>query len=148
MLGDKSLTGNLQVSENLTLRFTHDLVDVGVVGAFNYSRTQNNLSADALSHVFNWSVTGDINFNLPKSWTIGADCGYKARYGYGFDDNDEVILNASVSKSWSNATLTLKAYDLLNQQKNVVQVVGENYVQYKQYNSLPNIFAAGVRYFG
>ena len=146
VLGDKSLTGNLQVSENLTLRFTHDLVDVGVVGSFNYSRTHNNLSADALSNVYNWSVTGDINFNLPKSWTISADCGYKARYGYGFDDNDEVILNAAVSKSWSNATLTLKAYDLLNQQKNVVQVVGENYVQYKQYNCLPTYVMLSFTY--
>ncbi|MBQ7530556.1 MAG: outer membrane beta-barrel protein [Paludibacteraceae bacterium] len=135
-LGDKSLTGNLQVSENLTLRLTHDIVDVGVVGSFNYSRTHNNLSADAITNVFNWSVTGDINFNLPKSWTIGADCGYTARYGYGFDDPNEIILNASISKSWSNATLTLKAYDLLNQKKNIVQVVGENYVQYKEYNTL------------
>ncbi|MBO4362663.1 MAG: outer membrane beta-barrel protein, partial [Paludibacteraceae bacterium] len=136
VLGDKSLTGNLQVSENLTLRLTHDLVDVGVVGSFNYSRTHNNMSANTLSNVFNWSVTGDINFNLPKQWTIGADCGYTARYGYGFDDPNEVILNASVAKTWANATLTLKAYDLLNQKKNIVQIVGENYVQYKEYNAL------------
>ncbi len=136
-LGDKSLSGNVQVSENLTLRFTHDLVDVGVVGAFNYSYTHNNLSAKATSNVFDWSVTGDISFKLPKSWTIGADCGYTARYGYGFADPNEVVLNASISKSWSNATLTLKAYDLLHQKKSIVQVVGENYVQYKEYNTLP-----------
>ena len=135
-LGDKSLTGNLQVNENLTLRLTHDIVDIGVVGAFNYSRTQNNLSAATLSNVFRWSVTGDITFNLPKSWKIGADCGYTARYGYGFSDPDEVVLNANISKSWSNATLTLKGYDLLNQKKSIVQVIGENYVQYKEYNSL------------
>ena len=135
-LGDKSLTGNLQVNENLTLRLTHDIVDIGVVGAFNYSRTQNNLSDATQSNVFNWSVTGDISFNLPKSWKIGADCGYTARYGYGFADPNEVVLNANISKSWSNATLTIKGYDLLNQRKSIVQVIGENYVQYKEYNSL------------
>ncbi|MBR0309541.1 MAG: outer membrane beta-barrel protein, partial [Paludibacteraceae bacterium] len=128
--------GNLQVSENLTLRLTHDSVDVGVVGTFNYSRTQNNLSTNTLSNVFNWSVTGDIKFNLPKSWTLGADCGYTARYGYGFDDPDEIDLNVFLSKTWSNATLTLKGYDLLNQKKSIVQVVGDNYVQYREYNSL------------
>ena len=58
-------------------------------------------------------------------------------YGYGFDDPDEILLNAAIAKSWSNATLTLKLYDLLNQKKNIVQVVGENYVQYKAYNTLP-----------
>ena len=136
-LGDRSITGNLQLSEDLTLRFTHDLVDVGVVGTFNYSRTSNNLNANSLSNIFKWSVTGDIRFNLPQSWTIGADCGYTARYGYGFDNPNEILLNASISKSWKNATLTLKAYDLLNQKKSIVQVVGENYIQYKEYNTLP-----------
>jgi len=137
VLGDKSLTGNLQVNQDLTLRFTHDIVDIGVVGSFNYSRTHNNLNIDALSNVYRWSVTGDISFNLPKSWTISADCGYTARYGYGFDDVDEVLLNASISKTWSNATLSLKGYDLLHQKKSIVQVVGENYIQYKEYNTLP-----------
>ncbi len=136
-LGDRSVTGNAQVSETMTLRFTHDVVDLGVTGAFNYSYTNNNLSTQAQTNVFNWSVTGDVKFNLPKSWTISADCGYTARYGYGFDDPDEILLNAAIAKSWSNATLTLKLYDLLNQKKNIVQVVGENYVQYKAYNTLP-----------
>ena len=135
-LGDRSVTGNVQVGENLTLRFTHDIVDIGVTGAFNYSYTRNNLSTQAQTNVFNWSVTGDVNFKLPKSWTIGADCGYTARYGYGFDNPNEILLNASIGKSWRNATLTLKAYDLLNQKKNIVQIVGENYVQYKEYNTL------------
>lgn len=136
-LGDRSVTGNVQVGETMTLRFTHEVVDIGVTGSFNYSYTKNNLSTQAQSNVFNWTVTGDINFNLPKQWKIGADCGYTARYGYGFDDPDEILLNASIAKSWSNATLTLKLYDLLNQKKNIVQVVGENYVQYKAYNTLP-----------
>jgi len=145
-LGDRSLTGNVQVGENLTLRFTHEVIDIGVTGAFNYSYTQNNLSAKAQSNVLNWSVTGDVKFNLPKSWTISADCGYTARYGYGFDDPDEILLNASISKSWQNATLTLKAYDLLNQKKSIVQVVGENYVQYKEYNTLPTYLMLSFTY--
>lgn len=135
-LGDRSVTGNVQVGENLTLRFTHEIVDIGLTGAFNYSYTQNNLSTQAQTNVLNWTVTGDVNFNLPKSWTISADCGYTARYGYGFDNPNEILLNAAISKSWSGATLTLKAFDLLNQKKNIVQVVGENYVQYKAYNTL------------
>ena len=145
-LGDKSLTGNLQVREDLTLRLTHDIVDVGVVGSLNYSRTQNNLSANTLSNVFNWSVTGDVSFHLPKSWNISADCGYTARYGYGFNDVDEINLNASISKSWSNATLTLKGFDLLHQKKSIVQVVGENYVQYKEYNTLPTYVMLSFTY--
>ena len=145
-LGDRSVTGNVQVGENLTLRFTHDIVDIGVTGAFNYSYTKNNLSKQAQTNVFNWSVTGDVSFKLPKQWTIGADCGYTARYGYGFDDPNEILLNASIAKSWKSATLTLKAYDLLNQKKNIVQIVGENYVQYKEYNTLPTYVMLSFTY--
>lgn len=146
VLGDKSLTGNMQVNEDLSIRLTHDVIDVGVRGTFLYSRTRNNLSTQALTNVFNWSVTGDINLNLPKQWTISADCGYTARYGYQLNDVNEILLNASVTKSWGNATLTLKAYDLLNQKKNIVQVIGENYVQYKKYNTLPTYFVLSFTY--
>ncbi len=137
LLGDRSLTGNLQVQENASLRFTHDIVDIGLRANFTYSRTQNNLRKSDMSNVFNWGITGDLEFHLPKNWTIATDCGYTARYGYNLNDVNEILWNASVTKSWTNATLTLRAEDLLNNRKNIVQVVGENYVQYKKYNTLP-----------
>ncbi|MCQ2347320.1 MAG: outer membrane beta-barrel protein [Paludibacteraceae bacterium] len=146
ILGECSKTGNLMLTENLSLRFTHEIVDIGLRGNFTYSRTQNNLNQRSLSNVFNWTVTGDVAFHLPKQWNIGADCGYTARYGYNLNDVNEILLNASVDKSWTNATLSLKVYDILNNRKNVVQVVGENYVQYKKVNSLPTYFMLTFTY--
>ncbi|MBQ2541210.1 MAG: outer membrane beta-barrel protein [Paludibacteraceae bacterium] len=140
MLGEQSSTGNLRVSEDLSLRFTHQLVDVGVKGAFAYSRTENNLTQNSLSNVFDWNITGDIEFHLPKSWTIRADCGYTARYGYNLSNVNEVILNASIDKSWNLVTLSLNFYDILNQKKNIMQVVGENSISYSKYNTLPTYF--------
>ena len=137
MLGEKSATGNLQVQENLGLRFTHDIVDIGLKGNFTYSRTQNNVSTRSLTNVFNWGITGDIEFHLPRNWSIAADCGYTARYGYDLSDVNEVLLNAKITKTWTNATLTITGMDLLNNRKNIVQVVGENYVEYRKVNTLP-----------
>ena len=136
-LGALSQTGNLQVQENLSLRFTHDIVDVGVKGDFTYSRTENTLRATSLSNVIKWSVTGDVAFHLPRNWTIAADCSYTDRYGYKLDDVSELSLNAHITKSWTNATLKLSAFDLLNNEKSIVQVVGDNYVQYQKFNTLP-----------
>ena len=146
ILGTLSKTGNLLVQENLSLRFTHDIVDVGVTGDFNYSRTQNSVQKNSLSNVFNWTLTGDIEFHLPKSWTIGADCGYTARYGYKLDDVDELILNAHINKSWKNATLALKVMDILNDKKNIVQTVSDNSVKYQKFNSLPTYFTLTFTY--
>ncbi len=140
MLGQQSLTGNLRVSEDLGLRFTHQYVDIGVKGNFTYSRTENSLTASSISNVFDWNITGDVEFHLPKSWTISADCGYTARYGYNLSNVNEVILNASIDKSWDIVTLSLNVYDILNQKKNIMQVVGENSISYSKYNTLPTYF--------
>lgn len=147
LLGDRSLTGNLQVNEDLGLRFTHSIVDIGLRANATYSRTQNNLTLNSVSNVFNWGVTGDLEFHLPKSWNISTDCGYTARYGYtGLTDVNEIIWNASIDKTWANATLSLEVYDILHQKKNIVQVVGENYVSYAKYNTLPTYFMLTFTY--
>lgn len=136
-LGNRSLTGNFTASEDLNLRFTHNIVDIGVGGRINYSRTQNSLTRGSATNAIDWTVNGDVQFHLPKAWEIAADCGYTARYGYQLSDVNEVILNASVDKTWKNTTLSIKAYDLLHQKKNIRQVIGENYVSYQKYNTLP-----------
>lgn len=146
-LGEQSLTGNFQASEDLTLRFTHDIVDVGVRGNATYSYTQNNITAASTSNVFNWTVTGDLEFHLPKSWNISAECSYTDRYGYELSGKvNEVILNAEIEKSWGNATLALQAYDILHQKKNIVQVVSDNVVSYAKYNTLPTYFMLTFTY--
>lgn len=144
--GDESRTGNLRVQQELTLRLTHKVVDVGVKGNFTYSRTQNNLSAQSLSNVFDWSVTGDLTLHLPKSWEIATDIGYTARYGYKLSDVNELMWNASITKSWGAASLALNVYDILNQKKNIVQVVGENSIQYQKFNTLPTYFMLTFTY--
>lgn len=136
-LGARSLTGNFTASEDLNLRFTHNIVDIGVGGRVNYSRTQNSLTNGSATNALDWTVNGDVQFHLPRNWEIAADCGYTARYGYQLSDVNEVILNASIDKTWKSTTLSIKAYDLLHQKKNIRQVIGENYVSYQKYNTLP-----------
>lgn len=145
-LGDASFTGNLQVCEDLSLRFTHSFVDIGLRTNGTYSRTRNSTVANSTSNVFNCGVTGDVEFHLPKSWNIAADCGYTARYGYRLDNVNEIILNASLEKSWRNSTLSLQVYDILHQKKNIVQVISDNAVQYAKYNTLPTYFMLTFTY--
>ena len=140
ILGERSMTGNLTASEDLSLRFTHSIVDIGVRGNVTYNYSTNSITAQSTSHVFNWNITGDVAFHLPKAWTISADCGYTARYGYNLSNVNEVLLNASVQKTWKIATLTLQVYDILHQKKNIVQVVSDNAITYSKYNTLPTYF--------
>lgn len=145
MRGEQSKTGNLTAGEELTLRLTHDIVDVGVRANVNYTRTQNTLR-NTLNNTINYGVTGDVQLHLPKSWNISTDIGYTGRWGYQLNDVDEIIWNASVDKTWKNATLSLKAYDLLHQKKNIVQVVSADAVSYKKFNTLPTYFLLTFTY--
>ena len=147
VLGDASRTGNLRASSDITLRFTHNIVDIGIRNSNVYSLTLNSLSKNNITHSGDWTITGDVTFHLPKSWNISTDFGFTARYGYtGLTDVNEMIWNASVDKTWNNSTLTLKVYDILQDKKNIVQTVSDNSVAYMKYNTLPTYFMLTYTY--
>ena len=146
-LGDASKTGNFRMSNDLTLRFTHKIVDIGIRNSNIYSLTHNSLNKKNISHVGDWIVSGDVTIHLPKAWNIATDVSYTSRYGYeGLNDVNEVIWNFSVDKTWANSTLTLKVYDLLNDKKNIVQTVNETSVSYQKFNTLPTYFMLTYTY--
>ena len=69
----------------------------------------------------NWTVPGGIN--------IIADCDYNWYRGYTTPQDDEFVLNAEIDKLLCNnrLTLALKAYDILNQSKNLSVTDESNY---------------------
>ena len=146
-LGDASKTGNFRMSSDLTLRFTHKIVDIGVKNTNIYSLTHNSLNKKNISHIGDWIISGDVTFHLPKSWNIATDVSYTSRHGYqGLTDVNELIWNFSLDKTWANSTLTLKVYDLLNDKKNIVQTVNETSVSYQKFNTLPTYFMLTYTY--
>ena len=146
-LGDASKTGNFRMSSDITLRFTHKIVDIGIKNTNIYSLTHNSLNKKNISHIGDWIISGDVTFHLPKSWNIATDIAYTSRHGYeGLNDVNELIWNFSVDKTWTNSTLTLKIYDLLNDKKNIVQTVNETSVSYQKFNTLPTYFMLTYTY--
>ena len=146
-LGDPSKTGNFRMTSDLTLRFTHEIVDIGIKNTNVYSLTHNSLNKKNVSHIGDWIISGDVTFHLPKSWNIATDIAYTSRHGYeGLTDVNELIWNFSIDKTWANSTLTLKVYDLLNDKKNVVQTVNETSVSYQKFNTLPTYFMLTYTY--
>lgn len=147
VLGEESRTGNFRANEELGLRLTHDVIDFGVRGNITYSRTRNSLSSANVNNTIDWGVTADFVFHLPYNWSIATDIGYNDRWGYNLDGSlSEIMWNASVSKTWKGATLSLQMKDILNQKKNVLETVGENYVQYQRFNTLPTYFMLAFTY--
>lgn len=137
-MGKATHTGNLFARSELSLRFTHPIVDLVVRNANIYSLSRNRLNDQSKSSIGDWVVSGDIAFHLPRHWDIGTDVCFVGRFGYlGIADPNELVWNVFIQKSWGNATLKLKVYDLLHSEKNIVQVVDDISITYRQFETLP-----------
>ena len=147
-LGDLSETDNHQLQQNLSVTFTHDMVEIGARGSFIYSNTQNNLRGGVPNETMDWTGSGNVVFRLPYSFTVSSDLNYTTRQGYVSFDQNELIWNASLDKTLfkNKATLSLRATDILQQRLNIRQTVGDNYVQYNSYNTLQSYFLVSFTY--
>jgi len=145
-LGDLSRTESVGVNEDLSLTFTHDVIEIGARGNFSYNHTYNALSG-SIQNTLNWSGSGNINIHLPYSWNIATDITYGDRSGYADFDQKEILWNASIDKTFNQKlTVSLSITDILRQRLNINQTIGDNYISYNKYNTLPSYFLLTVTY--
>ncbi len=146
-LGDLSFTRRYNFQEQLSLTFTHDMIELGARGLFRYSNTLNNLN-NKLTETYDWTFTGNAVFRLPYDVTLNTDINYTNRLGYSNFDQQEIIWNASIDKSIlkNKGVLSLKWYDILKQQLNIRQSVGDNSVSFTRYNTLTSYVMLSFSY--
>lgn len=145
--GTLSNTGRYNAGEQISLTFTHDLIEIGARGSVRYSNTKNNLNP-IISETYDWSGGGNLILHLPYTFNIGSDLNYTTMQGYSSSDQNQLIWNASFDKTVFNSkgVISLKINDLLRQQLNVRQSIGDNYIQYNTYNTLTSYFILSFTY--
>ena len=148
LLGDLSATKRFNAGEQLTLKYSTSLIEVGLRSSVNYSDTRNNLSNTKNNLTWDWAETGNVILYLPKKITFSTDFSYQNRSGYAEFDRTELIWNAAVNMTVLNnqGVVSLKATDILQQRLNIEQVVGDNYIQYTETNALRSYFMLSFTY--
>ena len=146
-LGNLSSTRRYNAGEAINLTFTNDLIEIGVRGSYKYSNTLNNLNP-VVAVTKDLSGGGNLVFHLPYSISIGSDLNYTTQLGYLSSAQNQLIWNASIDKTiFNNAgVVALKVMDLLHQQLNIRQTIGDNYIQYNKYNTLTTYFLLSFTY--
>ncbi|MFA5044816.1 MAG: outer membrane beta-barrel protein [Paludibacter sp.] len=146
-LGDLSSTGRYNLGEQIALTFTEDAIEIGARGSIRYSNTKNNLNPK-ISETYDWSGGGNIILHLPYSINIGTDLNYTTQQGYSTSAQNQLIWNASFDKTLfkNKGVLSLKVNDILRQQLNIRQTIGDNYIQYNTYNTLTSYFLLSFTY--
>lgn len=147
LLGDLSETRSYDVTEQISLTFTHDVIELGASGRLRYANSFNNLRNEAVE-TYDWSGRGNVVLRLPYNLNVSSDLNFSNRLGYSSFDQQEWIWNASLDKSMfrNKAVISLKWTDILQQQLNIRQTVGENYISYNSYNTLGSYFLVSFSY--
>lgn len=147
-LGFLSDTKNWGASENLSLTFSTDVIEIGARGSVRYSGTSNNLNDNKLQETWDWTGSGNVNLHLPYSINISTDLSYTTREGYSSYNQDEMVWNASIDKSVfkKKGTISLRVNDILQQRLNLRETIGDNFRSLSRSNMLTSYFIVSFTY--
>lgn len=147
--GEQNRSGSFMVSETPSVAFRNDLVDVELRPYYNFQQTRNSIQTNNRD-VHSYGATFNANYYAPFGLSIGSDLTYGSTSGYSAGyDNEQWLWNASISYSFlksRQATVTLRAYDLLQQKQNISRSVTANYIEDREFNDITRYFMLSFSY--
>lgn len=143
-----SKTANL--SESVSLSYSNDWFYGQLRGTTSYSHTRYSLEHLASQKSFRYNAFYNMQFTLPKSFSISTDIRYTANRGLSNGYNkDEVMWNAQFSKSFlkgNRGQIRLTLTDILRQRLNINRDIGANYLSDSETNALTSYFLLTFSY--
>ena len=121
-------TQSLGYNQNLRLTYRNDFVEVSAGASTRMNKSWYTLNKE-VQPTWNNQVQGNMNWTIPGGLNLIAEARYNWYNGYTTEREDEVILNAEITKLLfkNKFTLALKAYDILGQSKNISVSDSSNY---------------------
>lgn len=122
-------TQTMNVTERLRFTYRNDFVELTAGGRTKISKSWYTISSANANMTWNNQLNASMNWTIPGGITLVSDFNYNWYRGYTTKQDDEYILNAEISKLLfkKQFTLSLKAYDILNQAKNLSVTDSSNY---------------------
>ena len=131
-------TRMLNVTENLRATYRSDNVEV-ILGGRTTVRKPWYTVQSAVATTWNNAVSGSFTWTVGQSgWELKTDANYRWYVGYTTNQPSELVWNASVSKQIlkKQATIALRAYDILGQARAQNVAITDNYYQETHNNTL------------
>ena len=119
----------MNLSERLKATYRNDFVEITASGRTRVNKSWYTMNSVNTNMTWNNQVSASMNWTIPGGVGLVSDFNYNWYRGYTTPQDDEYILNVEITKllfknKW---TLSLKAYDLLNQSKNLSISDSANY---------------------
>jgi hypothetical protein len=131
-------TRSLSVTERLRATYRSDFLEVIVSGRTRVSKPWYTVQ-ESVAPTWNNQVSGSVKWTIGSSGVeIGTDANYNWYNGYTTKQEPELVWNAkfSIPLFKRQATLSLNAYDILDQAKNLQVAITDNYYQETRNNTL------------
>ncbi|MDH6307288.1 hypothetical protein M2451_000437 [Dysgonomonas sp. PFB1-18] len=148
--GEKAITHNVVLGEQITGRFRSDKFETSLRLGITYNMTRNNLSESQDRNTTNYSLNHTALLKLPYDFSVQSNLSYSYYSGYGDDfKTSEVLWNASISKLFlkkKRGTLKVQMYDILDDRNTISRQVSGNYMSDSRSNSVNQYFMVSFSY--
>ena len=141
-------TQTMSFTQRLRLTYRNDFVEVTVGGRTRMNKSWYTMKNSQLKATWNNQIDASMNWTIPGGINIISDVDYNWYNGYTTPQEDEIILNAEITKLLfkNKCTLALKAYDILGQSKNLSVSDSANYHIETRNNTLGRYIILSLTY--
>ena len=141
-------TQTASFTQRLRLTYRSDLVELTLGGRTRMSKSWYTMKNSELAATWNNQVDASMNWTIPGGINLIADVDYNWYNGYTTPQEDEIILNAEITKLLfkDKCTLAIKAYDILGQSKNLSVSDSANYHIETRNNTLGRYIILSLTY--
>lgn len=146
----KTITNNINLSEQLSLRFNIDKFETSLSGNVSHNITRNNINNSQNENTTKYGGRYDFYLKLPLDISLQSDIEYSRYIGYGerFKDT-EILWNASASKLFlrqKKGVLRFQFFDILKNRNNQTRDVANNKILEVSTNTISQYFLLSFSY--
>ena len=146
--GERNNQGSLRLNFMPALAWRPENIELEIRPRYSVQLTTNSLRKTANSTIHTYGGMFNGTYYTPFGLVLSTDLNYASTKGYseGYNSN-QCLWNASLAYRFlpdQSLTLSLKAYDLLQQRKNIMRTDSGNYTDETIYNSLTRYFMVTV----
>ena len=143
-------SSNVMISETPSVAFRTDAADIELRPYYNIQITRNSNQTGSNRNVHSYGATFNANYYFPFGLVLDTDVTYGNTSGYseGYD-SEQWLWNATVSYQFlknKQATVGVRAYDLLHQKQNISRTITANYIEDGEFNTVARYFMLTFSY--
>lgn len=148
--GERNVSNSFMIAESFSFAFRPDNLELELRPMYHFTTTHNSASSMKTSNVHRFGGNFNGTWYMPGNFVLNTELTYSDSRGYSAGyDAASWMWNASISYQFlpgKNATIMLKAYDLLQQKKDISRSVTATYIDDTQYNALTRYFMLSFVY--